>query len=432
MTTCHATCRRTLLWSLSCIAMLSTVGCSSDLHTGEGTERRNPRAPGLAVTVQALEAMPDLDGFRIDVTACNAAPVATETAGLDRNVDPDDFGDLDLEPTATGEAPAVAEQYFGLEARCYQIDAMPVDAEDRPIETCSSAGRRVELAEGRLQNVVLVSECDGDDPQPEKNITFDNEPPEIRDPVYIPSRTVECTQTLEICTRAVDPEGDRMRTEWSLRSGPTPVTEPTVTETIRGEDWVRECLEFELGVGEWIVELKVWDRLELEGELVDFEKFYDRAGAPYKKSSDVAWFPVSSEGRCPSSDKTSDNGTAGRVVDPVRDQDEMIDDAPQTIAVPDGDVASGEDPSDSEETTGDTGSSGGESTSEDGDSGQAGPPDHAGPPEHAGPPDHAGPSGDGNESDRGNSNGSANGNSSSNGNGSANGRGSSGRGNSSP
>ncbi len=133
---------------------------------------------------------------------------------------------------------------------------------------------------------------------------------------------------MAFCVEAIDPDNDPMRAEWSILSGPPPAGVPTVVSSESTNGRLLECVAFEPGAGEWSLQVKIWDQLQYNDQLTDFENYYSQTGQP-QVSHGFLRFPLyGGGGSCQGPDAGEDTGpdveddadeNAGDTADPDAD-----------------------------------------------------------------------------------------------------------------
>jgi hypothetical protein len=269
------------------------LGCGTDIQPDDSSSADET---GLTTGVRALKD-DDIDKFHFRVETCNGDFVEEATAPLEDMTLPGGIEDFENKPFDADSAHRFTDQYFTLDAGCYEVTATPLDEKDDRVESCTEVTGQATVQDGQTREIVLISQCENTPRGGLDIISAINHPPEIDSVKYTPSKFVSCPDSVQICVEATDPDGDPMRTEWELLSGDPPVTDPevTVSETIDGT--LRECISFEPGSGAWTFGFTVYDQLHQGGELIDFETYLGQQGDPHE-SRDSFQFPLYGEGEC--------------------------------------------------------------------------------------------------------------------------------------
>jgi hypothetical protein len=311
--------------------VLGSLACSSD------SDPTNTSETGFRITVQSL-APEETTQFEIAINTCDDQPVQTAVAPLLPFELP---GGIPIQesPLDSEAAHPAADHFFVLDAGCYRATATPQDASGTPIDECAVAeSGDLFVEDGRTLEAVLISQCEGAQRGGLDVIGTLNRPPEVDELRFDPAKFVACPQQVEICVDATDPDEDPMRAEWSILSGPTPVTLPTVTESSSAAGQFNECIAFEPGAGAWSLEVKIWDQVNLAGEMTDFEEYFTQLGQP-QESNDFLRFPL--------------YGGGDLCVGPTPDAGPDDTDVPDDTEVPDDTDDDDDDASDDDDDAGD-------------------------------------------------------------------------------
>lgn len=280
------------LSGLAVLVATTTIACSVDSEIDN-----TPTDTGFRVGIQAL-GHELTEQFQFDVRTCDDTPVTSGTAGLSPLKLPGGLSTFQDAPYDADSAHSFADRYFLLDAGCYLVDATPLDGDGTPVEECSAVlDKQVVVSDGDTTEILLISQCEGAERGGLDVIGSLNHPPEIDNLTYTPSKFVACPQTVEICVDASDPDSDPMRVDWSVLSGPVPETPVAISESTSANGSLRECIAFEPGVGEWTIEVTVFDQIAHLGEHIDFEAYYQMQGISELSRDDLR-FPLYGGGSC--------------------------------------------------------------------------------------------------------------------------------------
>ena len=269
--------------ALICAGAVAVSGCGLDTSPSpEETETRT----GIALTLD-VGTMAGVDALRFDIETCAGEEVVTEELSL-AELDFDEEMDLDLEGTTI-----FADYFATLEAGCYDVELVPLDEDGGVVDYCSVAtAEEVEVEAGETTEIVMVSQCGGDNQGGLDVLGVLNFAPAITMIEFEPSKIVGC-ESVEVCTTAIDSDRDALEFEWTQLDGPTPQEGPEVVASDEDNGVHTECIEMTPGyTGSYIFEVAVYDLMEDEdGELVRVDDLVNEIDEDLQSSASLA-FPV--------------------------------------------------------------------------------------------------------------------------------------------
>lgn len=169
-----------------------------------------------------------------------------------------DFG-LPIDPLSPDSTHDFTDIFLLVEPGCYDLVAQPLDADGNPSEDCSVAisDGPVEVVDGQTTEVLLLSQCDGQESGGLDTIIAFNEAPTITDVTYEPSKFTDTCEPVVVCVEATDPNGDPMEFEWTV--------DPGLFEVVSFEqngDIAVECIEIlPTEPGDVTIDVVVYDLL---------------------------------------------------------------------------------------------------------------------------------------------------------------------------
>ncbi|WP_437532043.1 hypothetical protein WME79_03855 [Sorangium sp. So ce726] len=193
------------------VALVTTVpACESSKEGAEGTG-----------TIQAALTM---GGERHDVTAihykvvdagstCSGAAIAETTSALEPEALPGTV------LTVGAGTHAGADGLFVLPSGDYRVCVLPMSA-DAPSKECAPAEGTASVFSGATTEIVLVSQCGGDQNGGLDVVVALNDPPKFNDLDITPSKFITQCESAVITAAAEDPDGDQIVYSWSLVSSP--------------------------------------------------------------------------------------------------------------------------------------------------------------------------------------------------------------------
>ncbi len=252
----------------------------------------SPDDHNIAISVSDLTAS-DTEYMNFKVYRCGeTTPAAERTRAYEPLRLPGGISSLSERPYDGQSAHIFADQYFLLDAGCYDVEITPLAADYGPSAECGPATRPdVIVHDGETTEVLLVSQCIGAAKGGLDVVGSLNQPPLIENLTFDPSKFVACPQEVTICLQASDPDGDPMVVDWSILDGPIPVTEPVITTPTDTNGFIEQCMTFEPGAGVWEIEAIAYDQAYHHGEKITFSDLFALTGR-LDSSEDVIRFPL--------------------------------------------------------------------------------------------------------------------------------------------
>lgn len=196
---------RTSAMSRAIVLILSTAVAACE----PGQVEPNPSVDGLAVALQSsLET--DVTAVRFDVVAaedgCEAEPLASQTVAL-----------------ASSQAQVLPNHAYAsalilLSPGEYRVCATPLAVEGLSLDCAATEGLATVVA-GQTSELVLVSQCKGEDVGGISTVVSLNKAPHIQNVTLGPSSAITVCETLKMSATALDPEGDALTFSWRLLAG---------------------------------------------------------------------------------------------------------------------------------------------------------------------------------------------------------------------
>lgn len=252
----------------------------------------SPDDHNIAISVSDLSAS-DTEYMDFKVYRCGeTTPAAQRTRAYEPLRLPGGISSLSERPYDGQSAHIFADQYFLLDAGCYDVEITPLAADYGPSAECGPATRPdVLVHDGETTEVLLVSQCLGAAKGGLDVVGSLNRPPMIENLTFDPSKFVACPQEVTVCLQASDPDGDPMIIDWSILDGPTPVTEPVVSTPTDINGSIEQCITFQPGAGVWEIEAIAYDQAYHHGEKITFSDLFALTGR-LDSSEDVIRFPL--------------------------------------------------------------------------------------------------------------------------------------------
>lgn len=270
------------------IAVVSVVaGILLGLGCGGGEDE--PEEAGIALGID-FQSETDVTGFSFVISRCDSGEIVAEgVEELEDLVLPGLIPEFHNRPFDERSRHLFSDHYTTVAPGCYDITVQPIDADGRDSSDCSAASKfGVEVEAGKSAEVMLISQCEGDNPGGLDVVAVLNHPPTLEEMDY-EKYSLACQQ-VTVCARASDPEGDPLRFFWQQVDGP-PLASPIDAMTVEkkggvychgdcdsdsyerhvdaGGGAVTECVEIALGEpGDYLFRLEVVDLYWEEGRLV--------------------------------------------------------------------------------------------------------------------------------------------------------------------
>lgn len=156
-----------------------------------------------------------------------------------------------------------SDALFTLAPGDYRLCATPLAASGYPSEDCAPTDEVVSVSPGMTTEVVLVSQCGGDQNGGLDGVLVLNDPPQIDDVTIEPSKFIETCEAATLTATVSDPDGDEIASiSWQLLTpGPTLVgtgNTATFTATTAGDYEVEiQATDVYGGVGSLVVPIHV-------------------------------------------------------------------------------------------------------------------------------------------------------------------------------
>jgi len=270
-------------------AVLAMSACAvGDFPSPESS----PDDHNIAISVSDLSAS-DTEYMDFKVYRCGeTTPAAQRTRAYEPLRLPGGISSVSERPYDGQSAHIFADQYFLLDAGCYDVEITPLAADYGPSAECGPATRpEVIVHDGETTEVLLVSQCIGAARGALDVVGSLNRPPLIENLTFDPSKFVACPQEVTVCLQASDPDGDPMVVDWSILGGPSPVTEPVISTPTDTNGFIEQCMTFEPGAGVWEIEAIAYDQAYHHGEKITFSELFALTGR-LDSSEDVIRFPL--------------------------------------------------------------------------------------------------------------------------------------------
>ena len=266
-----------------------------------GCAAKSPDTPnvpvnsGLALTFDIVGDT-DVAGMRFEITPVNCAdgvPIPGEPAIV---VDKD-LEDI-LLPGGIPEFEAVfhpdsghifADAFLVVDAGCYDVTTTPLNAANEPSEDCGAAStHNVEVFEGNTTEVLIINQCDADDPGAIDIVSSLNHAPELVNVEFEESKFLERCEVQTICATVTDADKDPLEFVWTPLTD-QPLSDPVVVSETQNDDAsVTQCVAFTpTAVGRYEVKLEVFDLLTLGGGVLRFEEFFASIGSPVDSHAEL-------------------------------------------------------------------------------------------------------------------------------------------------
>jgi len=158
---------------------------------------------------------------------------------------------------------------------------------------CSAArAQDVGVVDGRTTEVFLISQCKGAPVGALDTVVALNQPPELDQMRYSPSKFISKDETATICATMRDPNADPVEFVWNQLDS-AECHGPIVTSREQIGDLTTECVAITpKEVGKYWFVVRAYDLLHDEsGNLIRFEQWLEQNGYP-NKSHDSLEFPL--------------------------------------------------------------------------------------------------------------------------------------------
>ena len=153
------------------------------------------------------------------VTGASIGYAEYHYAALSSDYVPGDIPELQNNPLAAGSAHLSADAFLSAPAGCYEVTSMPLGASGQASEDCAIAKKTgVVVAEGETVEVLLINQCEGEDPGGLDAVSALNHEPVI-DEVWFGDGKFVCGSTGTVCAQAHDPDNDPLELVLELTPG---------------------------------------------------------------------------------------------------------------------------------------------------------------------------------------------------------------------
>jgi hypothetical protein len=281
------------------ISALTILGCA-DGRPEAGGPGDGAGATGIAV--QALvEADLDVDiahiQYTIDRVACTAdeviEPLRREVRTELRTLQlPAGIPAFSNRPLDGASAHQFADHFELLPAGCYDVAATPLTVDAAQSADCGAARRNgVQVRDGETTEIFLLSQCKGPEVGALDAVMAFNQPPQLVNLTYSPSKFIAAGESTTVCVTAADPNGDPLEFEWNQLAGG--VDGESILSTQESQDASSQCVEIApTQAGDFLFEVRIYDLLRDDaGAQVRIERALAENGSP-NLSNDSLRFPV--------------------------------------------------------------------------------------------------------------------------------------------
>jgi hypothetical protein len=284
-------------------ATLMLAGCvdaQAESSDGDGQDQSHVGETGIAINA-AIDASAETDvtqmRYGIVRVAC-AADEQFEPLSRDIQVDlqtimlPGGVPALDEGPLARGSQHRFADHFELLPAGCYDVTATPLGVDAAASQDCAVARvNRVQVQDGLTSEVFLVSQCKGAEMGSVDAVVALNQPPQLTNLTFSPSKFIRAGETTTVCATAIDPNGDAMELEWSQVGGDLGTGEVTTATNQDGS--TTQCAPIgPADPGDYEFEVRIYDVIRDENNNpIRVERWLSEHGYP-SDSHDSLRFPV--------------------------------------------------------------------------------------------------------------------------------------------
>ena len=194
-------------------------------------------------------------------------------------------------PFAAGSAHPAADQFFLVDAGCYDVTVVPVDEVGSPTTGCQAATvGGVEVLDGETSEITVVIQCNGGAPQVGALdvIAAINRPPFLQHVEYRPSKMNPACAPVMICARASDADDDPLDISWEHTTGDAFSVGPDLASLEGGPGDVTSCIQLVAAApGYHVVTVIVHDMAWSGGELVTIESLLAAQGQPHRSRASL-------------------------------------------------------------------------------------------------------------------------------------------------
>lgn len=288
--------------SVACLIALS-AGCSG---TANQEQAKGDQGGALGETGLALvAAVHDAGTTDVDALQYSIGRVACfdgeKFEALDRTISvrledmmlPGGIPAFEGSPLDDGSRHPFSDHFEVVPAGCYNIDATPLTAGGAVSADCSIArARGLEVLDGETTEVFLISQCKGAAVGAVDAVVALNQPPQLEQLTYSPSKFIHAGDTAKVCVTASDPNGDPVQFAWSQIDDAACYGPTVVFDQVDG-DRTTECVGIvPAAAGKYLFDVKIYDMIHAEnGQLVRVESWLRAHGYP-NDSHDSLRFPL--------------------------------------------------------------------------------------------------------------------------------------------
>jgi len=184
-----------------------------------------------------------------------------------------------------------SDHFEAMPAGCYNIDAIPLTKGEEQSADCAPAwAKGISVVDGEPAEVFLISQCKGAAVGALDSLVALNRPPTLEQVKYQPGKFINVGDTDVICVTASDPNGDPVEFAWT-NVGPV-CDQPAVVANDTGGNSTTQCVALHATMaGSFMFEVKIYDLLHAEGNLIRFEQWFSDHGYP-NESHDSLRLPL--------------------------------------------------------------------------------------------------------------------------------------------
>ena len=252
------------------LASTALIACTAEPPSTDEARPTSGLALSLEVSADTDVAAVRLRAARVPCEDGQAVdPVEVEAeAGSARRVDAREAvsagTDRAAGPALADTGRRVFDDILALAPGCYDLDARPVDATGEASADCAPTGASdLSVVDGAITPVFLWSQCQGSGAGALDAVVALNQPPSVIGIQYETSRFTLSGQSLTLCARAADPDGQRIEIEWTVVTGPEFI-EPESVQL--HDDGATSCASFTPRLlGDYLVAITAYDLVDHGG-----------------------------------------------------------------------------------------------------------------------------------------------------------------------
>ena len=302
-----------LATALLAVGLIGVTACANtDTDTGDGDpgDQDPYGTAGLALSSDFL-ADTDIEAMRFGIQRvdCESGEsmdfTDTRTTDLSDVQLPGGIPSFEGEPYSGDSQHIIADQFFLVDAGCYDVTTTPLQADEQPSDDCSPATEeRVAVEDSATTEILLVNQCKGASRGGLDVIGSVNHPPEVDNLEFTTSKFLSsCEAQNEVCLTVSDADDDPVEVEWSAAGSGTFTGDISPVQPAQQQPdgtW-ESCARLATNrPGDYTFRATVYD-LDGSGERIEsiLANQDDPADAPKATSSnDVLNFPVYSGVAC--------------------------------------------------------------------------------------------------------------------------------------